>query len=150
MILELFTVCFFGRTRHGSKNNIPLYRKPLWMLQYRQHQHLADHGQSSILLCLHGCEWPHRSIHPFPPLTFFSSMDVINTMGFKNMTPVQAGTIPRAVKNQDCVVEAVTGSGKTLAFTIPVLERLSRREEPYKKGEIAAIVVAPTRCVSFL
>ncbi|OWZ26337.1 ATP-dependent rRNA helicase SPB4 [Cryptococcus neoformans c45] len=79
-----------------------------------------------------------------PPLSPWI-MDVINTMGFKNMTPVQAGTIPRAVKNQDCVVEAVTGSGKTLAFTIPVLERLSRREEPYKKGEIAAIVVAPTR-----
>lgn len=93
---------------------------------------------------------PHCSIRLFLPLTYFSSMDVINTMGFKNMTPVQAGTIPRAVKNQDCVVEAVTGSGKTLAFTIPVLERLSRREEPYKKGEIAAIIVAPTRCVIFL
>lgn len=91
----------------------------------------------------------HCPIRLFLPLTFLSSLDVINSMGFKNMTPVQAGTIPRAVKNQDCVVEAVTGSGKTLAFTIPVLERLSRREEPYKKGEIAAIVVAPTRFVVF-
>lgn len=34
-----------------------------------------------------------------------SSLNVIHDMGFTNMTPVQAGTIPRAVKNQDCVVE---------------------------------------------
>lgn len=33
------------------------------------------------------------------------SMDVIRSSGFANMTPVQAGTIPRAIKNQDCVVE---------------------------------------------
>jgi len=39
----------------------------------------------------------------------------------------------------------VTGSGKTLAFVLPVLERLARREEPYKPGQIAAIVIAPTR-----
>ena len=33
------------------------------------------------------------------------SLDVIQKMGFDNMTPVQASTIPRALKNQDCVVE---------------------------------------------
>ncbi|KAK8861532.1 hypothetical protein IAR55_002354 [Kwoniella newhampshirensis] len=79
-----------------------------------------------------------------PPLTPWI-MDVINKQGFVNMTPVQAGTIPRAIKNQDCVVEAVTGSGKTLAFVIPVLERICRKERRYKKGEVAAVVVAPTR-----
>ncbi|WVQ83621.1 ATP-dependent rRNA helicase SPB4 [Cryptococcus sp. DSM 104549] len=79
-----------------------------------------------------------------PPLTPWI-MDVITKMGFQNMTPVQAGTIPRAVKNQDCVVEAVTGSGKTLAYVVPVLERICRREEKYRKGQIAAVVIAPTR-----
>ncbi|WRT65654.1 uncharacterized protein IL334_002599 [Kwoniella shivajii] len=79
-----------------------------------------------------------------PPLSPWI-MDVINKMGFKNMTPVQSGTIPRAIKNQDCVVEAVTGSGKTLSFVIPVLERICRRERKYKKGELAAVVIAPTR-----
>ncbi|RSH94612.1 ATP-dependent rRNA helicase spb4 [Saitozyma podzolica] len=72
-------------------------------------------------------------------------LDVVHKMGFSNMTPVQAGTIPRAMKNQDCVVEAVTGSGKTLAFVVPVLERLVRNEKQYRKGEVAAIVIAPTR-----
>ena len=33
------------------------------------------------------------------------SLDVIRKMGFERTTPVQAGTIPRALKNQDCVVE---------------------------------------------
>lgn len=36
--------------------------------------------------------------------------DVIAGQGFERMTPVQAGTIPRAVKHQDCVVE-VSGQG---------------------------------------
>ncbi|EIW66625.1 hypothetical protein TREMEDRAFT_45742 [Tremella mesenterica DSM 1558] len=71
--------------------------------------------------------------------------EAIVTMGIENMTPVQASTIPRAIKNQDCVVEAVTGSGKTLAFVVPILERLCRAERKYKKGEVAAIVIAPTR-----
>ncbi|BEI90298.1 uncharacterized protein CcaverHIS019_0303680 [Cutaneotrichosporon cavernicola] len=71
--------------------------------------------------------------------------DVIAAQGFERMTPVQAGTIPRAVKNQDCVVEAVTGSGKTLAFVVPVLERIVRNEHKYRKGEVAAVVIAPTR-----
>jgi hypothetical protein len=42
----------------------------------------------------------------------------------------------------------VTGSGKTLAFVVPVLERLVRNEKQYRKGEVAAIVIAPTRCVA--
>ncbi|WVF67158.1 hypothetical protein IAT40_001904 [Kwoniella sp. CBS 6097] len=87
-----------------------------------------------------GAKWTSLN----PPLTPWI-MDVINKMGFVNMTPVQSGTIPRAIKNQDCVVEAVTGSGKTLSFVIPVLERICRNERKYKKGEVAAVVVAPTR-----
>jgi len=33
------------------------------------------------------------------------SLDVVHKMGFERTTPVQAGTIPRAMRNQDCVVE---------------------------------------------
>jgi superfamily II DNA/RNA helicase len=46
--------------------------------------------------------------HPWtsldPPLTQWIA-DVIAQQGWERMTPVQAGTIPRAIKNQDCVVE---------------------------------------------
>lgn len=41
----------------------------------------------------------------------------------------------------------MTGSGKTLAFVLPILERLARNEKIYKKGEVAAMVIAPTRYV---
>lgn len=44
-------------------------------------------------------------------------------------------------------MEAVTGSGKTLAFLIPMLELLIKRhqESAWKKTEVGAIVISPTR-----
>jgi superfamily II DNA/RNA helicase len=46
---------------------------------------------------------------------------------------------------QDVCVEATTGSGKTLAFGIPVFEMLQRREQPFKRHEVGALIIAPTR-----
>ncbi|KAM0754824.1 DEAD-domain-containing protein [Meredithblackwellia eburnea MCA 4105] len=71
--------------------------------------------------------------------------DVIRDLGFEQMTPVQASTIPLFMQHKDVVVEAVTGSGKTMAFVIPVLEKIIRREKPLGKREIGAIVISPTR-----
>lgn len=75
------------------------------------------------------------------------SLDVIQSMGHSQMTPVQAATIPLFMKNKDVVVEAVTGSGKTLAFVVPILEGLVRREQKLRRNEIGALVISPTRCV---
>jgi len=61
------------------------------------------------------------------------------------MTPVQASTIPLFMQNKDVVVEAVTGSGKTLAFVIPTLERIIRRKKRFKRNEIGALIISPTR-----
>ncbi|KAM0428944.1 hypothetical protein ACHAPT_006747 [Fusarium lateritium] len=66
-------------------------------------------------------------------------------MGFSQMTPVQAATLPHFMGNKDVVVEAVTGSGKTLAFLIPLVQKLLRLGEPTKKHHVAAIIVSPTR-----
>jgi hypothetical protein len=74
--------------------------------------------------------------------------DVINSMGYSHMTPVQSSTIPLFMKHKDVVVEAVTGSGKTLAFVIPVLERLIRREKRLRKNEVGALIISPTRWVA--
>ncbi|KAF8559086.1 DEAD-domain-containing protein [Imleria badia] len=71
--------------------------------------------------------------------------DVIQSMGYSQMTPVQAATIPLFMQHKDVVVEAVTGSGKTLAFVIPVLERLVRRGSTFRPNEIGALVISPTR-----
>ncbi|KAI9594916.1 P-loop containing nucleoside triphosphate hydrolase protein [Syncephalis fuscata] len=72
-------------------------------------------------------------------------LDTLALLGFQQMTPVQAATIPLFMANKDVVAEAVTGSGKTLAFVIPVLERLLRRSDPLDRRQIAAIVMSPTR-----
>ncbi|CAG8542510.1 1869_t:CDS:10 [Diversispora eburnea] len=72
-------------------------------------------------------------------------LESLATMGFSEMTPVQASTIPLFMKNKDVVVEAVTGSGKTLAFVIPIIEKLVCREKQLKKNEIGALVLTPTR-----
>ncbi|KAJ7677247.1 DEAD-domain-containing protein [Mycena rosella] len=72
-------------------------------------------------------------------------LDVIQSMGHTQMTPVQASTIPLFMQHKDVVVEAVTGSGKTLAFVIPILERLIRRERKLRKNELGALIISPTR-----
>ena len=72
-------------------------------------------------------------------------LDAISTMGYIQMTPVQAATIPLFLGHKDVVVEAVTGSGKTLAFLIPLIERLLRLSEPLKRHHVAAVIISPTR-----
>ncbi|KAJ7032492.1 DEAD-domain-containing protein [Mycena alexandri] len=72
-------------------------------------------------------------------------LDVIQSMGHTQMTPVQASTIPLFMQHKDVVVEAVTGSGKTLAFVIPILERLIRRDRKLRKHELGALIISPTR-----
>ncbi|KIY71450.1 DEAD-domain-containing protein [Cylindrobasidium torrendii FP15055 ss-10] len=85
------------------------------------------------------------SWHTLPtPLTAWV-LDVIQSLGHQQMTPVQASSIPLFMKRKDVVVEAVTGSGKTLAFTVPVLEQLLRREHPLRRNEIGALIISPTR-----
>ncbi|KAL2687766.1 ATP-dependent rRNA helicase spb4 [[Neocosmospora] mangrovei] len=79
-----------------------------------------------------------------PPLAEWI-LDAVATMGFSQMTPVQAATLPHFMGNKDVVVEAVTGSGKTLAFLIPLVQKLLRLGEPTKKHHVAAIIVSPTR-----
>ncbi|WFD26217.1 RNA helicase [Malassezia nana] len=77
--------------------------------------------------------------------TTYNSLDVLESLQFTQMTPVQSSAIPLFLSHKDVVAEAVTGSGKTLAFVIPILEILMRREVPLKKHEVGAVVVCPTR-----
>ena len=54
------------------------------------------------------------------------SLDVVRDMGFTRTTPVQAGTIPRAMKHQDCVVEV---SYPVHLLSTKLTSRLSRGQE---------------------
>ena len=48
----------------------------------------------------------------------------VNSAGFEVCTPIQAQTLPRALKGHDVAGQAQTGTGKTAAFALPLLSRL--------------------------
>jgi ATP-independent RNA helicase DbpA len=64
----------------------------------------------------------------------------LNELGFSEMTPVQAESLPHILKNEDVIAEAKTGSGKTVAFGIGVLNKLY-----VKKFRVQSLVLCPTR-----
>jgi ATP-dependent RNA helicase DDX10/DBP4 len=63
---------------------------------------------------------------------------------FKDMTDIQAKSIPVSLKGKDILGAARTGSGKTLAFLVPVLEILYRRKWGPSDG-LGALIISPTR-----
>ncbi|WP_449538585.1 DEAD/DEAH box helicase [Ferdinandcohnia sp. Marseille-Q9671] len=67
-------------------------------------------------------------------------MKSISKMGFEEATPIQAQTIPLALKGNDVIGQAQTGTGKTAAFGIPLIENID-----VKNDNIQGIVIAPTR-----
>jgi ATP-dependent RNA helicase RhlB len=71
----------------------------------------------------------------------------IESAGFSHCTPIQAQTLPLALKGQDVLGQAQTGTGKTAAFLLAVLHRLlSKPADPRrKKNQPRAIIIAPTR-----
>ncbi|XP_017092153.2 probable ATP-dependent RNA helicase DDX55 homolog [Drosophila bipectinata] len=81
-----------------------------------------------------------------PPLSE-PVLQVVESFGFQQMTPVQTAAIPLLLARKDVSAEAVTGSGKTLAFLVPLLEILQRRhkETPWGPKEIGALIISPTR-----
>ena len=67
----------------------------------------------------------------------------LNSVGFVEPTPIQAKTIPVALRGADVVGGAITGSGKTAAFMIPILERLLYRPKKIPTSRVA--ILMPTR-----
>ncbi|HNX10799.1 MAG TPA: DEAD/DEAH box helicase [bacterium] len=52
-------------------------------------------------------------------------LTVLERIGIKEPTPIQAKSIPAALKGQDLIGVAQTGTGKTFAFGLPMLDRLA-------------------------
>src|SRR5208282_5738814 len=65
----------------------------------------------------------------------------LEAAGIFTTFPIQALTLPLALRGQDIIGQARTGTGKTLAFGIPLLELIG--EAP--AGLPKALVVVPTR-----
>jgi ATP-dependent RNA helicase RhlB len=77
-----------------------------------------------------------------PPL-----MQGIQDAGFANCTPIQAQTLPIALKGRDVAGQAQTGTGKTAAFLIALYHALLTKpaSEHRRPTSIRALIVAPTR-----
>ncbi|KAL1756009.1 P-loop containing nucleoside triphosphate hydrolase protein [Schizophyllum commune] len=77
-----------------------------------------------------------------------SILDVIETIGYKEPSPIQRQAIPIGLQNRDIIGIAETGSGKTAAFVIPLLAFISAvaplTDENRHLGPFA-LILAPTR-----
>lgn len=64
----------------------------------------------------------------------------LDSLGYLQMTPIQAASLPVILAGQDLIAKAKTGSGKTAAFAIGLLARLQ-----VERFRIQKLVLCPTR-----
>ena len=73
---------------------------------------------------------------PLPPAVLAN----LRALGYLQMTPIQAATLPLALAGKDLIAQAKTGSGKTAAFALPLLANLNVR-----RVAVQSLVLCPTR-----
>ena len=64
----------------------------------------------------------------------------LERLGYHQMTPIQAASLPPALAGRDLIAQAQTGSGKTAAFALAALVRLNPR-----RFAVQTLVLCPTR-----
>jgi ATP-independent RNA helicase DbpA len=64
----------------------------------------------------------------------------LNEIGYTEMTPIQAESLPHILDGKDVIAQAKTGSGKTAAFGIGLLTKLD-----VKKFRVQSLILCPTR-----
>ena len=69
-----------------------------------------------------------------------STLANLQQLGYTQMTPIQAASLPPALLGKDVIAQASTGSGKTAAFALALLARLNPR-----RFAVQALVLCPTR-----
>jgi ATP-independent RNA helicase DbpA len=69
-----------------------------------------------------------------------STLANLNSLGYHQMTPIQAASLPPALAGRDLIAQAQTGSGKTAAFALAALVRLNPR-----RFAVQTLVLCPTR-----
>ncbi len=82
----------------------------------------------------------------------FAKLDLLPTVragiekaGFTHCTPIQALTLPVALKGKDVAGQAQTGTGKTAAFLLVLFQSLLRTQDRADRRHPRALVLAPTR-----
>ncbi len=69
-----------------------------------------------------------------------ASLANLQQLGYLEMTPIQAASLPIALLGQDLIAQAKTGSGKTAAFALALLANLNPR-----RFAVQSLVLCPTR-----
>ncbi|QNA89579.1 ATP-dependent RNA helicase DbpA [Massilia sp. Dwa41.01b] len=64
----------------------------------------------------------------------------LGTLGYNEMTPIQAESLPAVLEGRDLIAQAATGSGKTAAFGIGILNKLNPAW-----FAVQGLVLCPTR-----
>ncbi|WP_017780378.1 ATP-dependent RNA helicase DbpA [Aeromonas dhakensis] len=67
-------------------------------------------------------------------------LENLASLGYLQMTPIQAQSLPLVLDGKDLIAKAKTGSGKTAAFGLGLLSRLD-----VNRLEVQALVLCPTR-----
>jgi ATP-independent RNA helicase DbpA len=67
-------------------------------------------------------------------------LDNLDSLGYKEMTTIQAQSLPSVLEGRDLIAQAKTGSGKTAAFGIGILAKLNPAW-----FAVQALVLCPTR-----
>ena len=68
----------------------------------------------------------------------------LETLGYKDPTPVQKQAIPAVLAGRDLMAAAQTGTGKTAGFALPILQRLTM-EGVTSPQSVRCLVLVPTR-----
>jgi ATP-independent RNA helicase DbpA len=76
----------------------------------------------------------------FPDLLTPALRANLDSLGYRQMTPIQAASLPAILNGQDLIAQAKTGSGKTVAFGIGILSRLDPQDY-----QVQALILCPTR-----
>ncbi|MCF7203935.1 DEAD/DEAH box helicase [Pseudomonas oligotrophica] len=69
----------------------------------------------------------------------------LETLDYRQPTPIQAQAIPAVLKGRDLMGAAQTGTGKTAGFALPVLQRLCTDGPKVAGNSVRALVLVPTR-----
>ncbi|MDH5880334.1 ATP-dependent RNA helicase DbpA [Vibrio sp. S/42/10] len=67
-------------------------------------------------------------------------LNTLDSLGYTEMTPIQALSIPTILDGKDVIGQGKTGSGKTAAFGLGVLQNLR-----VKRFRVQSLVLCPTR-----
>lgn len=78
-------------------------------------------------------EFSSQKLHP-------NLLKNLSSLGYKEMTPIQAQSLPHILSGKDVIAQGKTGSGKTAAFALGLLEKLK-----VKQFRVQSLVLCPTR-----